>query len=107
MVGRPHGPKWTSVGQFVSNHLASRGVYTTALAPLLDVGLSPDVEVAEQKSYGVYHLPWKARKKGVHHRVYIEASDPEKEKRRVSTVVVYTFFFPVLVLNVVRNAIPP
>ena len=28
--------------------------------------------------------------KGIHHR----ASDPEKEKRRVSTVVVYTFFFP-------------
>ena len=29
-------------------------------------------------------------KRGILHR----ASDPEKEKRRVSTVVVYTFFFP-------------
>ena len=30
-------------------------------------------------------------KEGIHHR----ASDAETEKRRVSTVVVYTFFFPV------------
>ena len=37
---------------------------------------------------------------GPERRVYtIEASDPEKEKRRVSTVVVYTTFFPEAVFN--------
>ena len=35
-----------------------------------------------------HHSLW-----SVHHTM--QASDPEKEKRRVSTVVVYTFFFPV------------
>ena len=37
---------------------------------------------------------------GPERRLYVmEASKPEKEKRRVSTVVVYTFFFPASVEN--------
>ena len=60
------------------------------------LGLSPDPEVTEQKSYGVYHVLAKQGKRlytiGPERRVYtIEASDPEKEERRVSTVVVHTF----------------
>ena len=52
-----------------------------------------------KKNYGVCHFPGKTREKGIHHRsgkkgIHHEASDPKKEKRRVSTVVVYTFFFP-------------
>ena len=65
------------------------------------LGLSPDPEVTEQKkNYGVYPFPGKTREKGIHHRsgkkkgIHHRASDPEKEKRGVSTVVVYTFFFP-------------
>ena len=59
------------------------------------LGLSPDPEVTEQKSYGVYHLPGKAVYTiGPERRSYTtEASDPEK-KGRVSIVVAYTHFFP-------------
>ena len=48
------------------------------------LGLSPDPEVTEQRSYGVHHFPGERREKGIHticpeRRVYtIEASDPEK-----------------------------
>ena len=50
------------------------------------LGLSPDPEVTEQKSYGVYHFPGKTREKGIHHRsgkkgIHHRASDPEKEKK--------------------------
>ena len=47
----------------------------------------------------VYTLfPGKTREKGIHHRsgkkgIHHRASDPEKENKVVSTVVVYTFFF--------------
>ena len=53
-------------------------------------------------------FPGKTREKGIHHRsgqkgIHHRASDPEKEKRRVSTVVVYTFFFPVRPLGDLRD----
>ena len=64
-------------------------------------GLSLNPEVTEQKE--LWRLPCPLGKQGK--RVYtigpergvytIEASDPEKEKWRVSTVGVYTVFFPV------------
>ena len=68
------------------------------------LGLSPDPEVTEQKT--LWCIPCflgKTREKGIHHRsrkkgIHHSASDPEKEKRRVSTVVVYTLFFPVCVV---------
>ena len=51
----------------------------------------PTQRSQNKNSYGVYHLLGKTRpgKKGIHHR----GSRPPK-KTRVSTVVVYTFFFP-------------
>ena len=74
-------------------------VYTPTADPSF-LGLSPNPEVTDQKSYDVYHFPGKMSEKGIHHRskkkgIHHRASDPEKEKRRVSTVAVYTFFFPV------------
>ena len=63
------------------------------------LGLFPDPEVTEQKELWCTPFSWENKGKGVYtigpeRRVYtIEASDPEKEKRTVSTVVVYTFFF--------------
>ena len=59
----------------------------------------PTPRSQSKKSYGVYHFPGKTREKGIHHRsgkkgIHHRTSDPEKEKRRVSTVVVYLFFFP-------------
>ena len=63
-------------------------------------GLSPDPEVTEQKKAMVHTIFLGKQGKRVYtvgpeRRVFtIEASDPEKEKRRVSTVVVYTLFFP-------------
>ena len=50
------------------------------------LGLSPDPEVTEQKSYGVYHFPGKTREKGIRHRsgkkgIHHRASDPVKEKK--------------------------
>ena len=63
--------------------------------------LSPDPKVTELKKAMVFSpcFGGKTREKGIHHRsgkkgIHHRASDPEKEKRRVSTVVVYTFFFP-------------
>ena len=52
-----------------------------------------------KKSYGAYHFPGKTRKRvytiGPERRVYtIEPQTRKKKNRRVSTVVVYTFFFP-------------
>ena len=54
---------------------------------LPSLALSPDPEVTEQKSYGVYQSLGKAREKGIHHRprrkVYtVEASDPKRKKKR-------------------------
>ena len=71
-------------------------VYTTTVAPLFWPPRSQG-----KKPYGVYHLG-KPGKRGYtiipERRAHtIEASDPEKEKRKVSTVVVCTFFFPVFV----------
>ena len=57
----------------------------------------------------LYTFSWKKPRERVYtigseRRVYtIEDSDPEKEKRRVSTVVVYTFFFPVPSFPLLRN----
>ena len=58
----------------------------------------PTPRSQSKKSYGVYYFYGKTREKGIHHRsgkkVYtIEPQTPKKKKRRVSTVVVYTFFF--------------
>ena len=60
------------------------------------LGLSPDPEVTEQN----YVFLGENKGKGIHHRgqdrrVYytIEAQTPNKKKRRVSIVVVYTFLF--------------
>ena len=63
--------------------------------PLFSV-CRPTPRSQSKKSYGVYHFPVKTREKGIHHRsgkkgIHHRASDPEKEKRGVSTVVVYTF----------------
>ena len=74
-------------------------VYTTTVAPLLSRSVTrPQGHRAEtammytillgKQGKWVYTI-------GLERRVYtIEASDPEKEKRRASTVVVYTFFLP-------------
>ena len=64
--------------------------------PLFSV-CRPTPRSQSKKNYGVlYHFPGKTREKGLHHGsgkkgIHHRASDPEKEKRRVSTVVVYTF----------------
>ena len=67
------------------------------------LGLSPDSEVTQQeKLWCIPCFPGKTREKGIHHRsgkkgIHHRASDPtQKIKRRVSTVVVYTFFFQTL-----------
>ena len=58
---------------------------------------------------GVYPFPGKTREKGIHHRSgkkgihTIEPQTLKKKKRRVSTVVVYTFFFPGMVSNQLRD----
>ena len=67
------------------------------------LGLSPDPEVTEEKTLWCMPFSWETREKGKHHRsgeegIHHRASDPEKEKRRVPTVVVYTFF-PLLILD--------
>ena len=64
------------------------------------LGLSPDPEVTEQKKAMVYTIFLGKQGKRVYtigpeRRVYtIEPQTRKKKKRRVSTVVVYTFFFP-------------
>ena len=64
------------------------------------LGLSPDPEVTEQKKTMVYTVFLEKQGKKVYtigpeRRVYIiEPQTPKKKKRRVSTMVVYTFFSP-------------
>ena len=66
------------------------------------LGLSPNPEVTEQKKLWCIPFSWENKGKGVdtigpERRVYtIEPQTWKKKKRRVSTVVVYTFFFPVI-----------
>ena len=61
---------------------------------------SPDPEVTEQKKLWCIPFSWGKQGKKVYtigpeRRVYtVEPQTQEKKKRRVSTVVVYTFFFP-------------
>ena len=67
-----------------------RARYGAELPPIISIVRHPGRPVIlgmETREKGIHH---RSRKKGIHHR----ASDPEKKKRRVSTVVVYTFFFP-------------
>ena len=68
--------------------------------PLFSV-CRPTPRSQSKKNYGVYHFLGKTREKGIHHRTYgigperrvytIEPQTRKKKKRRVSTVVVYTF----------------
>ena len=71
------------------------------------LGLSPDPEVGEQKSYGVYHFPGKTRERvdtvGPERRVYTR---PRKRKKGASTVVVYTFSSLFLVQGNIRQNHP-
>ena len=74
-------------------------VYTTTAGPLFSPSVARPRGHRAKISCGVYHFPGKTRGKGIHHRsgkkgLHHRASDPEKEKREVSTVVVYTFFLP-------------
>ena len=55
----------------------------------------PTPRSQSKQRYGVYHFHGKTREKGIHHRsgkkgIHHRASDPEKEKRRVSTVVLFS-----------------
>ena len=84
---------------FLPQFAGEKRVYTTTVAPLLFRSVARPRGHRAKKGYGVYHFPGKIREKGIHHRsgkkgIHHRASDPEKEKRGVSTVVVYTFFFP-------------
>ena len=63
------------------------------------LGLSPDPEVAEPKKAMVYTIFLGKQGKRVYtigpeRRVYTIEPQTRKKKRRVSTVAVYTFFFP-------------
>ena len=74
-------------------------VYTTTVGPLFSRSVArPRGHRAKKAMVYTVFLGKQGKRvntigperRGIHHR----ASDPEKEKRRVSTVVVYTFFFP-------------
>ena len=80
-------------GRFSFRFAREKRVYTTTVQ-LSSLGLSPDPKVTEPKSYGVYHLLGKTREKGIHHTSG-KMDISENQKRRVSTVAVYTLFFPV------------
>ena len=82
----------------LSKNWGKKSIHHHRGTPLFSVCL-PTLRSQSKKSYGVYHFPGKTREKGLHHRSgkkgkHHRASDPEKKKRRVSTVVVYPFFFP-------------
>ena len=65
------------------------------------LGLSPDPDVTEQKKAMVYTKGKGFCTIGPERRVFtIEPQTLKKKKRRVSTVVVYNFFFPALALRV-------
>ena len=73
-----------------------KGVYTTTVAPLLSrsVARLRGHRANQATVYTIFlgKLGKRVHNIGPERRVYtIEASDPEKEKWRVSTVVVYTF----------------
>ena len=53
------------------------------------------IVLGKTREKGIHH---RSGKKGIHHR----GLRPEKEKRRVSTVVVYTFIFPALLPVVIH-----
>ena len=61
----------------------------------------PTPRSQSKQSYGIYHFLGKQGQRvytiGPERMVYtIEPQTPKKKKRRVSTVVVYTFFFPAI-----------
>ena len=74
-------------------------VYTTTVGPLFSRSVARPrghrakktmvytIFLGKQGKKGIHR---RSGKKGIHHR----ASDPEKEIKEDSTVVVYTFFFP-------------
>ena len=83
--------------------LLERGVYTTTVAPGLSQSVArPQGNTAKEKLWCI-PLPWKKQGKRVYtigpeRSVYtIEPQTPKQKKRRVSMVVVYTFFFSVSV----------
>ena len=82
--------KWPVTGE--------KRVYTTTVAPLFSRSVDRPRGHRAKKAMVHTILLGKQGKRaytiGLERREYtIEASDPDKEKRRVSTVVVYTFFF--------------
>ena len=67
------------------------------------LGLSPDPEVTEKKNAMVYTIFLGKQGK----RVYtIEPQTRKKKKRRVSAVMVYTFFFPVFTYSSYKMGLP-
>ena len=77
-------------------------VCTTTVVPLVSRSVARPRGHRAKTNYSVYHLPGRTREKGyftIHHRsgkkdIHHRGLRPDKKKKgRVSTVVVYTFFF--------------
>ena len=94
-----YGKKW-GVAAIVCDRGKKSTVYTTTMAPLFSQSVArPRGHRAKKTMVYIIFLGKQGKRVytiGLERRVYtIEGSDPENEKRRVFTVVVYTFLFPV------------
>ena len=67
-VGRGGGGGRSPWFLFLFPEKRTKSVYTPPLWHPSSLGLSPDPEVTEQNSYGVYHFLGKTKEKGMHHR---------------------------------------